>query len=168
MIVSFFIKATKISVMSSPYFSLQEAKQRDMIVYFEKLGYKPQKVSATVDYLLTPRAQKVPSFLVKIKLYTWHNLANCESENHIYFGVLFYHYGILDLLKKLLDYLSFHQPQTLTVQQPQANPQKLPEALEPGIKIIAARPPTNPAICRYFDDRKTLFRLLKTIPKINF
>ncbi len=70
MIVSFFIKSTKISVMSSPYFSLQEAKQMDMIVYLEKLGYQPQKVSTTVDYLLTFIAQKVPSFLVKIKLYT--------------------------------------------------------------------------------------------------
>jgi hypothetical protein len=57
------------------------------------------------------------------------------------------------LLQKLQDIFSFHK-QTLTVQQPQANTQNHSEALEPTIKVIAAKPLTHPSLCHYLEDRK--------------
>jgi len=44
--------------------------------------------------------------------------------------------------------------QPLTDQQPKANTQKPQEALEPKIRVIAAKPLTHPVLCHYLTERK--------------
>jgi hypothetical protein len=118
------------------------------------LGYQPQKIRNNDYWYLSPlRDETQPSFKVNRKLNAWYDHGIGKGGNIIDFAVLYHNYTVIEVIKKLQEYLSFH-PQTLTVQQPLANTQKLSEALEPTIKVIAAKPLTHPSLCRYLDDRK--------------
>jgi hypothetical protein len=140
--------------MNSPHFSIEELKQIDIVDYLEKLGYQPQKIRNNDYWYLSPlRDETQPSFKVNRKLNAWYDHGIGKGGNLIDFGILYHHSSLAEVVNKLQDYLSFHQ-QTLTVQQPLANTQKLSEALEPTIKVVAAKPLTHPSLCRYLDDRK--------------
>jgi hypothetical protein len=139
--------------MNSPHFSLEDLKQIDIVDYLEKLGHQPQKIRNDYWYLSPLRDETHPSFKVNRKLNAWYDHGIGKGGNIIDFGILYHQCDVSQLIKKLQDYFSFHR-QTLTVQQPLANTQKLSEALEPKIKVIAAKPLTHPSLCRYLDDRK--------------
>jgi hypothetical protein len=140
--------------MDSPHFSLEELKQIDIVDYLEKLGHHPQKIRNNDYWYLSPlRDETQPSFKVNRKINAWFDHGLGKGGNIIDFGILYHQCNVSQLIKKLQDYFSFHR-QTLTVQQPLANTQKLSEALEPKIKVIAAKPLTHPSLCRYLDDRK--------------
>jgi hypothetical protein len=140
--------------MSKLNFSLEELKQIDIVNYLEKLGHQPQKIRNNDYWYLSPlRDETQPSFKVNRKLNAWYDHGIGKGGNIIDFGILYHHCSVKEVIKKLQDYLSFHQ-QTLTVQQPLASTQKLSEALEPTIKVIAAKPLTHLSLCRYLDDRK--------------
>ncbi len=142
------------------YFSLQWVKQMDMVEYLQKLGYQPQKIRNNDYWFLSPlRDEKEPSFKVNRRLNAWYDFGLGQGGNIIDFGLLYHRCTVAELLQKLPKIFSFHQPQTLTVQQPLPNTQKLKEALEPTIKVIAARPLTNPSLCRYLGDRKIPFEI---------
>lgn len=73
-----------------------------------------------------------------------------------------------EFIQKLLKSFSFHRKK-LTVQQPLTNTQNQQEALEPKIKVIAVKPLTNPAICRYLNARKILLKIAyKFFKEVNF
>ncbi|MEJ7737147.1 MAG: toprim domain-containing protein [Chitinophagaceae bacterium] len=136
------------------HFSLQDAKQIDIVEYLTKLGYQPQKIRNNDYWYLSPlREEKEPSFKVNQTLNVWYDHGLGKGGSLIDFGILYYNCGIKEVLQKFSTSLSFHR-QTLTVQQLQANTQKAQEALEPKIKVIAAKPLTNPALCRYLTTRK--------------
>jgi hypothetical protein len=139
--------------MYTPHFSLEDLKQIDIVDYLEKLGHQPQKIRNDYWYLSPLRDETHPSFKVNRKLNAWYDHGIGKGGNIIDFGILYHHCSVTEVIKKLKDYLSFHQP-TLMVQQPLATTQKLSEALEPTIKVIAAKPLTHPSLCRYLDDRK--------------
>lgn len=148
--------------MNNSCFSIHDAKQIDVIDYLEKLGYQPHKITSHDNWYLSPlRDEKRPSFKVNRKLNAWFDHGIGKGGNLIDFGIMFHQCSVAELLKKLPDIFSFHRPKTLTVQQPQAITQKLNEALEPKIKVIAAKPLSHPSLCRYLDDRKILLVLAK-------
>jgi DNA primase len=140
--------------MDSPHFSLQELKQIDVVDYLEKLGHLPKRIRNNDYWYLSPlRDETQPSFKVNRKLNAWYDHGIGKGGNIIDFGMLYHNGSVTEVIRTLQNYLYFHQ-QTLTVQQPLANTQKLNEALEPNIKVIAAKPLTHPSLCRYVDDRK--------------
>jgi hypothetical protein len=140
--------------MNTPHFSLEELKQTDIVDYLGKLGHQPQKIRNNDYWYLSPlRDETQPSFKVNRKLNAWYDHGIGKGGNIIDFGILYHQCNVAEVVNKLKNHLSFH-PQTLTVQQPLANTQKLSEALEPTIKVIAAKPLTHPSLCRYLDDRK--------------
>jgi DNA primase len=141
--------------------SVDEAKRIDIVDYLEKLGYQPLKIRNNDYWYLSPlRDETQPSFKVNRKLNAWFDHGIGKGGNIIDFGILYHDCNVAELLKKLHDIFSFHKP-TLTVQQPLANTQKLSKALEPTIKVIAAKPLTHPSLCRYMDDRKIPLELAK-------
>ena len=152
------------------HFSHQEVKQLDMVEYLEKLGYQPQKIRNNDYWYLSPlRDEKTASFKVNKKLNAWYDFGLGQGGNIIDFGILYHNCTVSELLKKLPAIFSFQQPQILTVQQPLSNTQNLNEALEPTIKVIAAKPLTNPSLCRYLDDRKIPVEIAKKYCKeVNF
>lgn len=153
------IKSTKFEAMYSSHFSVQELKQTDLVDYLEKLGHQSKKIRNNDYWYLSPlRDEKTPSFKVNRKLNVWYDFRTGQGGNIIDFGILYHHCTVTELLKKLSENFSFH-PQTQTVQQPQSNTQKAIEALELTIKVIAAKPLTHPALCRYLDIRKIPFEI---------
>jgi hypothetical protein len=147
--------------MNRPHFSLEELKQIDIVDYLEKLGHQPQKIRNNDYWYLSPlRDEKQPSFKVNRKLNAWYDHGIGKGGNIIDFGILYHNCSVSEVIKKLQHYLSFHQ-QTLTVKQPLANTQKLSEAVEPNIRVIAAKPLTHPSLCHYVDDRKIPLNIAK-------
>lgn len=143
------------------HFSIQEVKQIDIVEYLETLGYQPQKIRNNDYWYLSPlREEKEPSFKVNRTLNVWYDHGLGKGGSLIDFGILYYNCSIKEVVQKLSISLSFH-PQTWMVQQPQANTQKAQEALEPKIKVIAAKPLTNPALCRYLTARKIPVEIAK-------
>jgi len=151
--------------MSSPDFSLQEARQTDIVEYLEKLGYQPAKISNNDYWYLSPlRGEKEASFKVNRKLNSWYDHGSGKGGNIIDFGILYYQCSIPEFIQKLSRSLSFHR-ENRSVQQPRANTQGWQEALEPKIKVIAAKPLTNPALCRYLNTRKIPFEIAEKFCK---
>jgi hypothetical protein len=147
--------------MSYETLTIQEAKQLYLVNYLNKLGHLPQKIRNNNYWYLSPlRDEKTPSFKVNRKLNAWYDFGLGQGRTIIDFATLFYRCGVSEALRKLQESFSFH-PQTQTVQQPLSNTQKPGEALEPTIKVIAAKPLTSPSLCRYLDERKIPFEIAK-------
>ena len=147
--------------MQNDHLNLQEVKQIDMVEYLEQLGYQPQKISNNDYWYLSPlREEKEPSFKVNRKLNLWYDHGLGKGGSIIDFGILYHQCSIPEFIQKLSQPFSFHR-QTLTVQQPHTNTQIQQEALEPKIKVIAAKPLTNPVLCRYLSERKVPLEIAK-------
>ncbi|GEO11789.1 hypothetical protein [Segetibacter aerophilus] len=144
--------------MNNIRFSIQEAKQINPVDHLKKLGYQPQKIrNQDYCYLSPLRDEKTASLKVNRKLNAWFDHGTVQGGNIIDFEI-YHRCNVSELLVKLQNFFSFH-PQTLTVQQPLQKAQNQYEALEPAIKVIAAKPLAHPALCRYLDTRKIPFKL---------
>jgi hypothetical protein len=140
--------------MNTYSYSIEELKHVDLPGYLENRGHQPQKIRSNDYWYLSPFGdEKQPPFKVNRKFNAGYDHGIGKGGNVIDFGILYHGCSVAEVIKKLEDFLSFHS-QTLTVQQPQSNRQKLNEALEPTIKVIAAKPLTHPTLCRYLEDRK--------------
>jgi len=129
-------------------------KQTDIVEYLEKLGYQPQKIRNNDYWYLSPlRDEKEASFKVNRTLNLWYDHGLGKGGSIIDFAMLYHNCSMKEVPEKINDLFFFHR-KTLTVQQPQPNTQKPQEALEPKIKVIAAKPLTNPILCRYLYNRK--------------
>ncbi len=143
-----------------------EANQIEQVEYLYSLGIQPQKIRKNCYRYWAPlRDEKTASFKVNRTLNAWYDFRLGQGGNIIDFGVLYYHGNVSEVLKRLSGIFSFQPPQIPTVQQPLPITQKLNEALEPTIKVIAAKPLTNPSLCRYLNDRKISFKIVKTYCK---
>ncbi|WP_018617331.1 toprim domain-containing protein [Segetibacter koreensis] len=140
--------------MATHFFSYEELRQTDIVEYLEKLGYQPQKITNNDYWYLSPlRDEKEASFKVNRKLNAWFDHGSGKGGNFIDFGVLYHKCSFEQLIEKIENFFSFH-PGNVPVQPPLINTQEAKEALEPKIKVIAARPLTNSILCRYLDERK--------------
>jgi hypothetical protein len=136
-----------------------EANQIDLVEYLYASGHQPEKIRNNDYWYLSPfRDETQPSFKVNRKLNAWYDHGIGKGGNIIAFAVLYHNCSVTEVIKKLAEFLSFHR-QTLTVQQPLPSTQKLSEALEPNIKVIAAKPLTHPSLCRYIDNRNISLEL---------
>jgi hypothetical protein len=146
--------------MTDPNFLLREVRQLDIVEYLEKLGHNPQKIRNHDYWYLSPlRQEKEPSFKVYRKLNVWYDHGLGKGGNIIDLGILYHNCSFKEAIEKLQEIFSFHPP-TPTVQQHYSGPQiSNDNALEPRIKMIAAKPLTHPALCRYLKTRKISFEI---------
>ncbi len=145
--------------MNHPYLSYEEVKQTDIVEYLEQLGYQPAKIRNNDYWYLSPlRDEKEASFKVNKALNLWYDHGTGKGGSLIDFGKLYHQCSIPEFIQKLSQSFSFHR-KTLMVQQPQANTQKATEALEPKIKVIAAKQLTNQILYRYLSERKIPFEI---------
>ena len=146
--------------MRHPNFLLREARQLDIVDYLEKLGHHPQKIRNNDYWYLSPlREEKEPSFKVHRKLNVWYDHGLGKGGNIIDLGILYHNCSFKEAMEKLQEIFSFHLP-TPTVQQHYSGAQiQRDNALEPAIKVIAAKPITHPALCRYLKTRKIPFEI---------
>ena len=114
-----------------------------------------QKIRNNDYWYLSPlREEKEASFKVNRKLNVWYDHGLGQGGNIIDFGILYHHCSFKEAMEKLQEIFSFH-PQIPTVQQHYSGTQNgRDNALEPAIKVIAAKPITHPVLCRYLESRK--------------
>jgi DNA primase len=147
--------------MRHPNFLLQEARQLDIVGYLEKLGHHPQKIRNNDYWYLSPlREEKEASFKVHRKLNVWYDHGLGKGGNIIDLGILYHNCSFKEAMEKLQEVFSFHL-QTSTVQHYAGTQNRRDNALEPAIKVIAAKPITHPALCRYLDARKIPLEIAK-------
>src|SRR5664280_2830063 len=146
--------------MREPIFSLIEARQLDIVEYLEKLGHSPQKTRNNDYWYLSPlREEKEPSFKVHRKLNVWYDHGLGQGGNIIDLAILYHKCNFKEAVEKLQEIFSFHLP-ILAVQQHYSSAQnRRDNALEPAIKVIAAKPLTHTALCRYLTTRKIPLRI---------
>jgi hypothetical protein len=152
--------------MRHPNFLLQEARQLDIVDYLEKLGHHPQKIRNNDYWYLSPlREETEASFKVHRKLNVWYDHGLGKGGNIIDLGILYHNCGFKEAMEKLQEIFSFHLPAT-TVQQHYSSAQNgRDNALDPAIKVIATKPLTHPALCRYLETRKTPLELAEKFCK---
>lgn len=139
--------------MSTQHFSCNDAKNLDMVNYLSSIGFQPEKVIHDDYWYLSPlREEKTASFKVNRKKNLWYDFGTGEGGTIIDFGIRFHHCTISEFLDKLKDSFSFHQPgyshQTLAAGQKKKT-----------LEVIAAGSITNPALCRYLNDRNISLEL---------
>jgi DNA primase len=101
--------------MNTSFYSCEEAKKIDLVEYLERLGFKPDRVRHNQYWYHSPlRLEKTPSFKVNRLLNVWYDHGIGKGGNIIDFGMLYYKCSIPELLRKLSDDFSFHQPALAT------------------------------------------------------
>src|SRR4051795_6727649 len=88
--------------MSTPHFTIQQAKQVDLVEYLEELGYQPQRIRNNDYWYLSPlRDEKTASFKVNAKLNAWYDHGIGKGGNIIDFGILYHRCTVSELLQRL-------------------------------------------------------------------
>lgn len=91
--------------------SIEKIKEMDMVVYLSKLGYEPAKIRHRDYWYLSPlRNENIPSFKINRKLNRWYDHGLGNGGNIIDFAILYHNCTVGELLQKLKDDFSFHQP----------------------------------------------------------
>ncbi len=129
--------------------SIEEARQIDLVNYLSKLGLEPSKVRNYDYWYLSPlKEEKTPSFKVNKKLNRWFDHGLGKGGNMIDFGIQYHNYTVGELLEKLGNIFSFHQP---VVHQ---SPEQLKTDDESKIKILKAGPLTSFPLFHYLQQRR--------------
>src|SRR5688500_6583607 len=86
-----------------------EANQIDLIDYFERLGYKPEKISGNDYWYMSPlRNEGTASFKVNRKLNLWYDHGIGKGGTLIDFVAIYHSCSVKDALAKVdSDQLSF-------------------------------------------------------------
>ncbi len=91
--------------------SLQEIKEMDMVDYLNSLGYHPQRINGNDYWYLSPlHEEHTPSFKVNRQFNCWYDHSLGQGGNLVDFCILYHHCSVKELLQKMTDSLSFHQP----------------------------------------------------------
>jgi hypothetical protein len=139
--------------MDSPNFSIQEAKQIDLVEYLDKLGYQPEKIRNNDYWYLSPlRDENTPSFKINRKLNAWYDHGIGKGGNIIDFGILYHRCSVSELLKTFLKTdtqpLSFHQQ----VAGPVLKIKDVPDE-KGNIRILEVKELESPALKAYLNER---------------
>lgn len=96
--------------------SLTQAKQKDLVDYLATLGFKPAKIRGNDYWYQSPlREEKTASFKINRHRNVWFDHGSGQGGNLVDFGILYHHCTVKELLQKLDDGFSFHQPDSRKV-----------------------------------------------------
>src|SRR5688572_4521132 len=83
-------------------FSIQEARQIDLVKYLGKLGYDPRKIRNQDYWYTSPlRNEKTPSFKVNKTINCWYDFGLGEGGSIIDFGIKYFNCSVKEFLEKL-------------------------------------------------------------------
>lgn len=129
--------------------SIEEARQIDLVEYLSKLGLEPSKIKNYDYWYLSPlREEKTPSFKVNKKLNRWFDHGLGKGGNMIDFALQYHNYTVGELLKRLSNIFSFHQP---LVHQSSG---QLKRDEQSKITILKAGPLTSFPLFHYLQQRR--------------
>jgi hypothetical protein len=133
--------------MENHIFTVQDAKQIDMVEYLGKLGYHSTKVKSHDYWYRSPlRDESEASFKINRKLNAWYDHGMGVGGNIIDFGIAYYKCTVRQLLAKLQPSSSFHSQSLSETRQPEAD--------EKGrITILKAEEINSPDLQKYLSNR---------------
>jgi len=151
----------------------EQAKQMDIVNYLQILGYQPLQIRLNNYWYLSPlREERTASFKVNRKLNLWYDFGIGKGGDIIYFGILYHHCTIPELLQKLRqDNLSFHQHLSQQNTRHGAGEKGLikTKATDAGeeekISIEKIIPIENSFLCRYLHERRIPLDIAKSFCK---
>ncbi len=164
------ISASHQQCMQLHYVSLQQIKEMDMVDYLKSLGHQLQRTNGNDYWYLSPlREERTPSFKVNRQLNCWYDHSIGTGGNLVDFLLLYHHCTAKELLQRMNNSLSFHQPKqpivssvkdstntlaTETKIKGQNDPDSSPEREQKGgITIIGEKLLTNTFLLSYVRSR---------------
>lgn len=139
--------------MDSYNFSIQDAKQIDLVQYLEKLGHQPKNIKNNDYWYLSPlRDEKTPSFKVNTKINCWYDFGIGKGGTIIDFGIEYFKCSVKEFLERLKENNHF-----IPVQTPSFHRADLKTRIEENeaskIKILDFHLIDSPALTDYIKSR---------------
>lgn len=147
--------------MNNNNFSIQDAKQIDLIQYLEKLGYQPKNIRNNNYWYISPlRDEKTPSFKVNKTINCWYDFGLGKGGTIIDFGIEYFKCSVKDFLERLKESNHNIQTQTVSFNRDILKPET--EQNESGkIKILDFHPIKSPALTDYIKSRAINLEIAK-------
>lgn len=99
--------------MNNNNFSIQDAKQIDLVQYLEKLGYQPKNIKNQDYWYSSPlRDDKTPSFKINKKINCWYDFETGKGGTIIYFGIEYFKCNVKEFLERMKEGNHFLPRQT--------------------------------------------------------
>lgn len=132
---------------SKAKFTCQQVKGMDIVDYLRDCGHEPQKIKGQDYWYLSPlRQEKTASFKVNRVINKWFDHGIGRGGNLIDFAIQYYGCSVKELLQRLEDNFSFHQPNSFS-----AFHEKI--ATQPAIQILDTKHLCSPALLQYIKSR---------------
>ena len=139
--------------MDNNNFSIQDAKQIDLVNYLEKLGYKHRRIMNRDYWYLSPlRDENTPSFKVNRNINCWYDFGLGEGGTIIDFGIKYFECGVREFPDKLKNSeQNFNDPSHF-FQRNQLK-SRIKNDDQGKIKIVDVRPIKSPELISYLGSR---------------
>ncbi len=147
--------------MDQNNFSIQDAKQLDMIAYLEQLGHVPTKIRNNDYWYRSPlRDEKTASFKINKSLNCWFDFGLGEGGSVIDFGIKYFNCSVKDFLGRLNE-SNGNVKQSVPSFRPVHSNLSTKEADESKIKILDVRSLQSPTLLDYVKSRSIDMELAK-------
>jgi len=147
--------------MDQHNFSIQDAKQLDMVLYLEQLGHAPAKIKNNDYWYRSPlRDEKTASFKINKSLNCWFDFGLGEGGSIIDFGIKYFNCSVKDFLGRLNERNGNVKQSVLTFQSVQS-PRSIKEAEDSKIKILDVRSIQSTTLIDYIKGRSIDMELAK-------
>ncbi len=147
--------------MDQHNFSIQDAKQLDLVAYLEQLGYAPVKIKNNNYWYQSPlRDEKTASFKINKSLNCWFDFGLGEGGSIIDFGIKYFNCSIKDFLGRLNE-SNGNVKQSVPSFQPVQSKRSVKEAEDSKIKILEVRSLLSPTLMDYIQSRSIDIELAK-------
>jgi hypothetical protein len=147
--------------MDQHNFSIQDAKQLDMIAYLEQLGYVPTKIKNNDYWYRSPlRDEKTASFKINKSLNCWFDFGLGEGGSIIDFGIKYFNCSVKNFLVRLNESNGNDKQSIQSFRLVHSN-LSIKEADESKIKILDVRSFQSPTLIDYVKSRSIDIELAK-------
>jgi hypothetical protein len=139
--------------MNDNTFTIQDAKQIDLVQYLEKLGHQPKNIKNHDFWYSSPlRAEKTPSFKVNTKINCWYDFGTGKGGTIIDFGIEYFKCSVKEFLGRLKENNHIIPRQTVLPRRDDLK-FRIEENQSGKIKILDFHSIKSPALTDYIKSR---------------
>jgi hypothetical protein len=147
--------------MNNNNFSIQDAKQIDLVQYLEKLGFQPTNIKNQDYWYSSPlRDEKTPSFKVNTKINCWYDFGIGKGGTIIDFGIEYYKCNVKDFLERLKENNHIAPRQTHPFRRDDLK-SRIEENESGKIKTLDFHPIKSPVLTEYIISRSIDLEIAK-------
>ncbi len=147
--------------MNNHNFSIQDAKQIDLVQYLEKLGYQPKNIRNHDYWYTSPlRDEKTPSFKINKRINCWYDFGLGKGGTIIDFGIEYFKCSVKEFLYKLRSTETTISQPALSIQCNELKPRAERDD-QSKIKIVDAYSLKSPGLISYIKSRSIDLEITK-------